>query len=322
MQSPIDVLLDPLTFAFENPNGSAVAQINQAVAAGSISCELELHCDEGPPRAPSATRIEGQPATIHMHVPHLEMVWAVTYGWFVLFEEGVQRPSIAGTFDGRILLNDDLTQRAAQVLNWAAGLRANYSSWPAGLPSPQSFATESERKYVSATNNVFQQAMTFLFFHEFAHASQRHFDFLGAESAPADDISRIQLEREADDFAFRAMISTVADEETRALKAWPILAAALSSLYLVDGPAGVFQQRHPHLHHRVVELLSRLDFSVGGKARDYYHYLCATVFLVVSNGSAARGFEPEILDTADDALVAELDALDAAVGAVAKQHTK
>lgn len=313
--SPILALQGNVIHAFENPNGSAVGVLRDAIRDGFLSNELVMEMDESIPRAPRARRHGNTPAAIEVHFAHLELLWAFIYGWAVLFEEAIQKPMMNQSFDGRILLDTPLKVRAAQLLDWASSLRTKYSPWPESLPSPRHFENAAEESYALKANGIFQQGVAFFLYHEFGHVRQRHFDFLGAATDDLPAVSRIEMEREADDFAYRVMVSQGESEEALTLKAWPILAAVLSSLYLIHGPAGVFQQNHPHLHHRVYDILSRLNFAPGGKARDYFHYLCATVLLVVTRSEehTAGRIDPEVFETADDALEAELEALDSTV---------
>lgn len=323
MDSPILALSENVIHAFENPNGSAVPELTEAIQAGLLSDELVMDMEQARPRPPRAVKQSDAPANIHVHVAHLELLWAFSYGWAVLFEEGIQRPMIDGTYQGAILLDSPLKRRAAALLDWASSLRGTYAPWPEQLPSPVHYESVEEESYALKTNGIFQQAVAFFLFHEFCHVRQRHFEFLADGSADVDATSRIEMEREADDFAYRALVATTDDEASKVLKAWPILAAVLSSLYLIHGPAGVYQTAHPHLHHRVYDTLAKLDFAPGGKARDYYHYLCATVLLLVSASEdrEAGRISPQVFDTADDALQAELEALDQTVVQIQERAT-
>lgn len=166
MPSPILALEGNIIHAFENPNGSALELLRAAVAEGLVSHELDLRVDSAPPRGPSIVRPQQQPASIMVRVSHLELLWAFTYGWVVLYQEAIQLPMIEGIFDGRILLVTDLTRRGAALLEWASGLRHAYTPWSAGLPSPTHTASEQERSYALKVNGIFQYATTFLLYHE------------------------------------------------------------------------------------------------------------------------------------------------------------
>lgn len=314
MPSPVLALQGNMLYAFENPNGSAVQLLQDAVADGSVNPEVDLIMDEVPPMAPTVSRNEGEAARIRLHVAHLELIWAFVYGWVVLYEEAVQRPWMNGCFDGRILLETALTQRAATLLDWATDLRTAYRPWPSQLPSPQFALDSQEEEYALKVNGIFQDAVAFLLFHEFGHVRQQHLDAVPRNATDAGALATaITLEREADDFAFRMLISGDDDEATRRTKGWAVLSPALSSLYLVDGRACIYQTRHPHLHHRVQDVLSKLNFREE-RNRFYYHYLCSTILRTFDRAYALKRstqLTPELFETADEAFDTEMDDLDA-----------
>lgn len=288
--------------------------LRELTEEGILSNQLDCLLGETPAAGPAVIWPNGGSAYIRLHVAHLELLWAFVYGWTVLYEEAVQRPWMEGRYDGRILLETELTRRAAALLDWASSLRCRYSPWPADLPSPRNAQRGQERDYALKANGIFQQAVAFLLFHEVAHVRQHHFGVVDPDDHRPDALATaVTLEREADDFAFRVLVSPHDDEDTRCLKGWAVLAPALSSLYLVNGRVGVFQRRHPHLHHRIYDLLAKLDFR-DEQSRFYYKYLCATVLLVFDRAhqaSANDQLTPAIFDTADDAFEAEMESIDA-----------
>ncbi|WP_295964335.1 phage exclusion protein Lit family protein [uncultured Xanthomonas sp.] len=317
MHSPILILEGNIIQAFENPNGSAVEQLRRAIEEQRVSNEISMDLTPGPPRAPRAVRSNEGPSKLELHVAHLELLWAFIYGWFVIYERGVQLPMLDSTFDGRIHFDTPLKERAARLLDWAASLKDEYTNWPEDLPSPADQHDREEYDISLKTNGVFQQAVAFFLFHEFAHAQQGHLDFIATQpDVPVDQQSVLEMEKEADEFAYRVMVSADDDEDTLVVKAWPILAAVLSSFYLIHGPQEVYQERHPHLHQRVAHMLAKLNFPAG-KHHDYYHFLSATVLKLSMEGPFVRvlsGLEsdeqPETFDSAVDALSSELDTLD------------
>lgn len=311
MPSPILTLQENLIHAFENPNGSAVAQLRDVVTSGLLSNELNLDESETPPMAPRTERIhKDKPATLVIHVPFLELVWAISYGWMILYEECVQRPMLEQRFEGRIDFDSELKVRALRLLIWADSLKKEYSAWPVDLPSPKNFSTDEEEAFCLKANYIFQQSMAFMLFHEFAHVKQGHLEFMTSECGSPDAVSILEMEREADEFAYRVLVSSDENEIDLANKAWAVLIAAISSLHLTHSTAGVFQRKHPHLHHRLNGFLEKLAFPAG-RYKDYFQYLCATVLLLTQRRAANDGkTEPDLFDDADTALEAELDALD------------
>ena len=295
--SPVLALQHNIVAAFENPNGSAVELLRAAVEQGLLSHELDLRMDATPPTPPRVIRRQGEPAFIQLHLSHLELLWAFIYGWIVLYEEAIQRPWLEGRFDGHVRLESDLTVRAAAMLEWASGLRQAHTQWPEGLPTPLGSDNEREREYAFKANGIFESAVAFLLFHEFGHVRQGHLGNVDQnDDTEGGRATAIQMEREADQFAFDVLVSQHDDDEAKAKKAWAVLAPALSSLYLLDGHVGIFQRRHPHLHHRIHDLLAKLRFE-DERYRFYYHYLAVTV-----------------LDDVDEAFNDEMDSLDDFLG--------
>jgi len=317
MPSPIDALSGNVIHTFEKPRGTLNADVLDAVKRGALSREIHILDEDAPPRgpkaiAPDASSKGGVLPYILIHRPHLELLWAFTYGWMVLYEEAVQKPLMSNTFFGPIVLDSGLKSRAAELLSWASGLSRHYSPWPANLPSPIYAADQDETGYCLKANGVFQEAAAFLLYHEFAHVRQGHLkEYRSSDEAEA--AYNKQLEREADDFALRIFVSEGDDDEVRRLKGWPLLVPVLSSLYLINSPGMVFQDNHPHLHHRIHHVLTQLNFQ-DEQTRFYYWYLSSvvlTVFEQAHNIGGKRGqLEPQTFETAYEALDAQMETLE------------
>lgn len=152
-------------------------------------------------------------------------------------------------------------------------------------------------------------------------AVRAHLDAVDPHNdALATQVVAVQLEREADDFAYRALVGHDDSEPVRRLKGWAVLVPALSSLYLVDGRAGLYQRRHPHLDHRIADLLAKLNFQ-DEQSHFYYHYLCSTVLPTFDRAYQTNQdapLTPRVFETVDEAFDAEMDDLDAFLSA---RHT-
>ncbi|MHB8744075.1 MAG: phage exclusion protein Lit family protein [Sulfuricaulis sp.] len=313
MPSPIDVLEHNVCQAFENPDGARNEQLLGAIEAGQFDPEIRIDDTEASPRGPRATA--GQPPHLVLHQPHLELLWCFCYGWMILYDEGVQRAMLNGTWRGHIVLDTSLKQRAQGLLQWASSLRAQYTTWPNGMPAPSGGNSEEETAWCQRANNVFQSAVAFLLYHELAHILLRHLDAHNPTGTPEAQLATVDMERDADDFAFHVFLADTDGDDKRERLGWAVLASVLSSLYLVDGLVGVYQRRHPHLHHRIAHMISRLQFQQQ-RLTDYFAFLAAcvlTVFSRASRDAQALSLEPDVFDTAEDALHAELDVLDEAI---------
>lgn len=310
--SPIGCLQGNIIHAFEKPNLSTVDRLRKASEDGKVLPTIDLLLDQISPRGPFVKRV-GSNAQIAMYLTHAEMLWAFIYGWIVLYEESVQKPWMNGEFDGYINLSNDLTKRAAQLLDWAASLRRGYTPWPAELPSPEYSASSEEQDYALKVNGIFQSACAFLLYHEFCHATQGHFEARAYSDTSEESLATaVQLEREADEYAFNALVDINDDEQTRRVKGWAVLAPALSSLYLIGDCSELFQRRHPHLHHRIDEILQRLNYT-HEPTRFYYQYLCSTVLTVFHEAERTEdpgNLYPTEFEDADEALRTKLDELD------------
>ncbi len=308
-ESPIFSLRHNVVHAFETAKGGSVQVLREAVDQRRVSPSLDVLIDATPARGPQVD-FSGVPQ-IRFHVAHLELIWAFAYSWLLIYEEAVQKPLQRGAFEGQICFVTDLTQRAARLLHWAESLREKATPWPEGLPTPERWASVDEQFYVTKANGIFQDAVSFLAYHEFAHARYRHHEAVDRSDHSADSLATaVQIEHEADDFAFYALVPSGAAESLRYQMGWAVLTPILSSLYLLDGPRALRQKRHPHVHHRMQAMLAKLDFRDASN-RFYFTYLCMAVgqdFAQVRTEGAPA--EPRTFDTAEEALSAWMDEWD------------
>jgi hypothetical protein len=195
-----------------------------------------------------------------------------------------------------------LLQRAAQLLEW---IGTNEKEWPCQLPSPSNWATDEEKIFTEKANTIFIKAIAFLLYHEFAHAKLRHFDT--PECPSTSDETKI-LERDADEFAFSALISQSDDEQHRRIQGWSVLVPVLCALFVGKDSSRLFPRKHPFIHHRVDEVLKRLNFQERCN-QDYFTYLCLTITkMVVVRFGLSEG--QQTFPTAAEGLQNYLDKLD------------
>ena len=274
--SPIRVLTGQILQAFENANPATAHLLRQAVATGRIDAAINLDLVASIPRGPFAEVVESSSTTIHLHITYLEMLWAFTYGMFVSYEHEMRetmlkmgRPVFAPAY------SETVRRRAENLLCWSKDLRNAYAKWPANAPSPVSYRRE-EKELTGKVNTIFLAAVALILHHEFCHASQGHMTSGWTRE------QALELEKEADDFAHHQFLDGLSAEHDKRIRGWSVLIPHLSSLYLVDGPRGLFQEKHPHVHHRIAHALSRLNFSEN-ENQDYFNGLCLsalTTFMI------------------------------------------
>jgi hypothetical protein len=304
--SPVLALRYNILSAFEKANESFQVRLQAAVEQGRISPEIELDERPGIPVTPKISRESlGSPPEIRLQVTYLEILWAFIYAWMILYEEGVQKSLLRGESPAQIDDRTPLLSRARELFEWALGLRASYTPWPAHLPSPENYRSSQERWYGEKANLVFQEATSFMLVHEFIHAEQRHLDIRAAN--PANEVI-LELEKDADNGAFEALVNPMLNDAEKLSRGWAILAALLSS-YLVKGESTAKQPTtHLPLHHRLEHMLRGLNFE-GEAERAYFEYLISLVLRhILHSDLDARS--PSVFDTAADALTDKLDRLD------------
>jgi hypothetical protein len=297
--SPIELLFGNIEHAFENANQTTLKWLKVLVDKGEISSAVEITDDSD--FFPKVTKPnDGSPANIKLNVHYLERLWAFIYGWFVVYEECIQREILAENFKGKIEYSTPLKQRAGCLIAWS-GLQAR-SSYPRELPSPNVFADTEEEQWVMKANQLFLVAVSIILHHEVAHVRYKHI------GAAADESDRIQMENEADDAAHHEHLSQAVDEHTRRIKGWSVLAPILLGIWVSSLPRHHGSRSHPHMHHRLSTALRRLNFSQP-ENRDYFQYLCSTVLTAYKQRSDPKQ-EPREFETADEALETLLNEID------------
>jgi hypothetical protein len=274
--SPIRVLTGQILQAFENANPATAPLLRKAVATGRIDAAIDLDLVADIPRGSFAEVIDGSPTTIHLHIIYLEMLWAFTYGMFVSYEHEMRETMLHMRLPVSAPgYSETVRRRAGNLLCWSKKLRHAYSKWPADAPSPISYRDE-EKELSGKVNTIFLAAVALILHHEFCHASQGH-------TTPGWTREQIlELEKEADDFAHHQFLDGLSAEHDKRIRGWSVLIPPLSNLYLVEGPRGLFQEKHPHVHHRIAHALSRLNFSEN-ENQDYFNGLCLsalTTFMI------------------------------------------
>ena len=260
VESPILALKNNIVFAFENASIGFAKELNNAVAKGLISQEINLIQDWVPARGPSVTReASSKPAVMNLHVTHLEMLWAFIYGWMILFEEDIQQPQLAGRSPVGHGATP-LSARALTLLSWAMQIGTQYQPWQKELPSPTTYADTTEQWYGEKANLVFQQAVAYLLAHEYAHVASGHLEIISSLDLTLP--MRIEMEKEADIKAFEIAKGHDNGDGDWLSRPYAAVCAVLSSFCMIGRkPALLGPQSHPALHHRLNHLLSALNFQ-------------------------------------------------------------
>ena len=249
---------------------------------------------------------------INIQETYLCHLWSFIYSVFVMYEEGVHKQLINNTFDGALQFDTPLLKRAKSLFDWSVLLTNEYSDWVEDLPNPRTHKNERDKLYSEKVNSIFQNAVTFLMFHEFAHLTQNHESFfLGIDVgklSQAELCERIQMENEADQFAFSMLVKETDGEKQKWVNGLSVLFVMCSALLITPRATSVKQLTHPDLDNRLLNILLKMDLKTD-EAQFYCWYLCtfAVRFYLLKHHieSPAREY-----DTAQEAFFSYLDELE------------
>jgi hypothetical protein len=309
MKSPITVLWGNIIHAFENCDEASLRMHLNAVTSGLVNREIDYDNGPGaaiPPHADLSSR------RIYLQEVYLEHLWALIYSVFVMYEEGVQKPLINNTFTGAIEFETYILRRAKALYDWSLSLSSERTPWNLSLPNPASHSNETEKGYAEKTNAIFQRAAAYVLYHEWCHLTHGHDSYyVGVNTSDlteADYADRIQIENEADTFAFNMIVGAADDENTRWINGLSILFVKCSSLVLTASVHGIKQRSHADLDSRLHATLDKLDLK-SGHSRFYCWYLgCLAIeFYLLKHGKKRT---PKVYETAEECFFAYLEQLD------------
>ncbi|UXI66043.1 ImmA/IrrE family metallo-endopeptidase [Tahibacter amnicola] len=285
---PVRLLENNVLHAFVNANPGAQRLLQHAIERQLFRPEVDYVTDGNRVTYPS---INVNTRIMRVQETHFAMLWAATYGLTVLYEVGVHQAKVDGNFTGDIDLTNPLFHHAELAIQWACSLRIRFSVWPEWLVTPAAeSAVDLENRHALLTNGIASDAMASLMWHEFAHLAMGH-------SNPTNDPAvQQQLEQEADDFAFHALVPQHATEDERVLKGWALVMPFLAHLLSLKHPSAMRSTRHGDVDVRLSHVLSRFHFAAQAN-RDYFYGLAA-----VAVTAAMRRWSIDLPDVPDQSM--------------------
>lgn len=263
---PVSILEYNVVAEFERVAKGNNLNIQAPVLEGKVGSTINLVVDKAPPKSPHADMDSRE---ITLYESHLAFIWAYIYSSFVIYEECVQLPLIQETFDGSIQFTTSLTRRAKSLQDWAFLFSTQYSSWDDDrLPSPRRYVSDKEQWYGEKANAIFQTAVCFLLYHEYAHLT------LGHVAASDDNSWSIEQEKDADNFALQKVVDSGAPEKEQLRAGVALVLICASNFFLPRGLRGIWQRAHPNLHDRLRHALSHLGLD-SDKSKFYLYYLAS-----------------------------------------------
>ena len=184
----------------------------------------------------------------------LGSLWAVCW-YLVAIERRIIKKECGATFTYWPLSESVIEDR---LVLWALSLNQVSSKWPLELPNPLWDVPETE-----TTNWMFTIAMTYLYFHELAHARYQH-------DPNGSDEEKVGMENEADRFARELVIGTSQPKHRQAIT----LGIAAAHIHMLLMSKTVVQQRHPDLDNRLAMFIGYVNMLDSNEFDDVAGMLC------------------------------------------------
>lgn len=260
---PIETLYDRLIRTFEN-----TSEITNLRLSSYKETQLNryIRIDDGDFSTPFSDHTNKE---IVLNKRFLTLIWCIIY---IIIEvtQNKSRTAINVTDTYLVLDGGDNEVKELDLLfDWAFALKNLYSDdhWPGNLPNP----TMTSYK-VRVANVIFLDAISYIMFHEVAHIVNGHWDSYKeihlklAKGELLDDQEKalcVQMEQEADNFAYDCLVSSQSDEDTRYHKQLGIILAGLSSMFALKTGTKLNSMTHPSVHVRIFNSRGQTAFSEG-----------------------------------------------------------
>jgi hypothetical protein len=306
LTSPVEVLKENIISTFETAD---LDSIRRSASSKKISGAIDYDNAQEKVKMPHA---KTENRDIYLQETYLSYFWSLIYSLFVIYEEGVQKPLINNQFNGKIDQSKPLLMRARELYEWSISLLEKYSPWDERLPNPKVHNNDKEKYYAEKVNNLFQMAVSYNLFHEFAHLTLGHDSYFdgrpGYTLSESERAERIQLESDADNFAFDKLLGTLSTNESNFPVGVAIIMANVASILAVDSPSQVRQIIHPDIDERLHRVFLKLGLEQES-GQFYCWYLgCLAIRLFFMKHGLAES--PKEYKTAQDAFASYLQEFD------------
>lgn len=189
---------------------------------------------------------------IELYENYNQYLWSICYSIIIIFDLGVQKPSIEKIFTGEINFNTTQLRKARELFYHSFSLFKYYNRTDFfSLPNPEKYI-RSNSFYIERVNGVYTAAMVFILLHEFGHQYYSHLTYFPDNDEAKED------EFTVDDYAFDKMAEHFNSEKGKTYKTGIIL--GLGSLILMSSSLDGGDS-HPDSHIRLVRQINKMDLS-------------------------------------------------------------
>jgi hypothetical protein len=280
---PIRVLQYNITANFESVRDSTIAEHLNRIATGKANADIEYYVDSDKIKTPY---LNCKNRVIVLQETYLAFLWAVTYFFLVVQEEGFQKQVKNNYFAGNIQFNTPVLIGALALFKWALTLPQSYSTWSLDLPNPEKHNNAEEAFYAPKVNGIYVTAVNYVIFHEYSHLLSRHCETIrGIKNqtsgciSPDDRILLVEMEKEADLLAKEAIVKNGDNEKDKLHKGLAIVICQCANLFLVGNTSGIKGFKHPDTDTRIYDALQSINVF-DRPSQDYLCSLCCIAFKV------------------------------------------
>lgn len=182
-----------------------------------------------------------------------QFLWACSYSFLVIFDEGIHKPTLEGNYTGNFLdTSNPYINKALELFRAGLSLFESYREDVFyRLPNPEKY-NDQDKFYIERASGIYTAAMTFILLHEFGH------QYYGHVETPADDEQSKVDELLADEYAYDKMATHFDKEDGQTYKCGILI--GLCSLAFSDGTLRG-GNRHPDPDHRIVNLIEKMNLE-------------------------------------------------------------
>ena len=209
---------------------------------------IKYNIDEIPVRC--ALPFVKRDGEIVLYEVFLSYIWALSYAFVVIFDEGIHGPR-AGIQPAHGMGLGRFLNGANKLFDYGLSLLDLFQSWPKELPSPET-CNEVDTYYVEKANGIYLAAADFILCHEFAHIACGHFD-------KTSDTPSKMLEREADLIALEWVMNGIREPERPQTTVAFGAVAGLGSLIFLG--RRLTSRTHPDIDERIANVMTRFPIE-------------------------------------------------------------
>ena len=182
----------------------------------------------------------------------LSYMWALSYGFMVIFDEKIHGPLTGKQPDHGKGLGHFL-DRGYRVLEHGFRLLEGFQRWPQDIPNPEN-CNESDKYYVEKANGIYMAAADFVLCHELAHLACGHFN-------KQCEIPKKTLEQEADLCALTWVRKGIGPDRSLTTVGFGAIVALSSPLFL---DRRMVSDTHPDKDERIANMMTCLAVEDRG----------------------------------------------------------